>query len=240
MTDASTLLKISDLVAGYGKLDIIQNINFDVNLGEIVSLIGPNGSGKSTLLKSIFGLTDVHSGNIDFAGIDITRKSPDVIAKLGIAYVPQRENVFPNLTVQENLEIGGVTLRDNKLTKSEIAKVYQFLPIIGEMRARKARSLSGGQRQMLALGRAMMLRPRLLLLDEPTAALAPQVVAEVLSKVKSIRDGGVTILIVEQNARESLNISDKGVVLASGKKMFEGAPSEISENELIIKMFLGV
>jgi branched-chain amino acid transport system ATP-binding protein len=234
------LLEVKGLVSGYGKLAIVQDVSFQINEREITSLIGPNGSGKSTLLKSIFGLVDIHSGSIFFNGSEITKETPEKVALKGIAYVPQRDNVFPNLTVHENLEIGGVALRNRDLTRKEISKVYDFLPVLREMTKSKARTLSGGQRQMLALGRALMLSPRLLLLDEPTAALAPQVVSEVLSKIKQVRESGVAILIVEQNAREALNISDKGIVLASGKTVFQGPPSQISQNEQIIKLFLGV
>ena len=237
--NAKTILTLKNLVAGYGKLAVVHDVSFDVKQGEIVCLIGPNGSGKSTVLKSIFGLTEVLEGSVNFDEKNITRNSPEEIATKGIAYVPQRENVFPNLTVMENLEIGAVALKNHDLVKSEISKIFEFFPNLVELKGRKAKTLSGGQRQMLALGCAVMLRPRLILLDEPTAALAPQVVSDVLNKVKIIRDGGVTVLIVEQNAREALDISDRGVVLVSGKKMFEGRPSEISQNDQVIKLFLG-
>lgn len=233
-------MRVCDLLAGYGKLSIIHQISFEIGEGEIVSLIGPNGSGKSTLLKSIFGLTDIISGSIIFENQTITGMPPERVAKMGVGYVPQRENVFPNLSVRENLEIGATTLKDSKIVKNEIAKIFELFPVLYEMGKKKARTLSGGQRQMLALGRALVLRPKMILLDEPTAALAPQIVSDVLKKVKLIRDSGVTVLIAEQNAREALDISDKGIVLASGNKIFEGAPNQISGNEQIIKLFLGV
>jgi len=236
----SSLLQVQDLTSGYGKLSIVQGVSFDVRESEIITLIGPNGSGKSTILKSIFGLADVHGGKIFFDGKEITGAKPEEIARGGIAYVPQRENVFPNLTVYENLEIGTVTMKEKKLARDGISRVFEFLPVLKDVRKKKAGALSGGQRQMLALGRALVLKPRVILLDEPTSALAPQVVGDVLSKIKSVREAGTTILIVEQNAREALEICDRGVVLAAGKIIFAGKPAEILGNDQIIKLFLGV
>jgi ABC-type branched-subunit amino acid transport system ATPase component len=233
------VLSISDLSAGYGKLTIIHNVSMDVRDGEIVCLVGANGSGKSTLLKSVLGITDIFKGSIYHRGEDITKLPTEMIAGQKIGYVPQRDNVFPNLTILENLEIGGVTLRDKEVVRNEITNVMDLFPQLKESK-KKAKVLSGGQRQMLAIGRALIMQPQLLLLDEPTAALAPQVVNYVLGKVREIRDRGVTVLIVEQNAQEALRISDRGVVLASGEKVFEGNPQSISSNEEIVRLFLGI
>jgi len=232
-------LSITGLSAGYGKLTIVHDVSMEVRVGEIVCLVGANGSGKSTLLKSVLGITNIFSGSIYHRGKEITRLPTEMIAAQRIAYVPQRDNVFPNLTVLENLEIGGVTIHDKGVVRSEISKVTDLFPQLKEFK-KKAKVLSGGQRQMLAIGRALIMQPRLLLLDEPTAALAPQVVTYVLNKVREIRDGGVTVVIVEQNAQEALQISDRGVVLASGQKVFEGDPQSISSNEEIVRLFLGI
>jgi branched-chain amino acid transport system ATP-binding protein len=233
-------LEVQSLYSGYGKLVIVQDVSFTVEPSEIVALVGPNGSGKSTVLKSIFGLADVKSGSIVVDGESIVGKNTEDITTKRIAYVPQRENVFPNLTVRENLEIGAITLKDKAQTRAEIERVNSLFPQLREFSTKKARALSGGQRQMLALGRGLMLRPKILLLDEPTAALAPQVVTEVLKRISEIRDTGVTILIVEQNAREALAIADRGIVLASGSVVLENKPSSILNNEEIIRLFLGV
>lgn len=228
------------MVAGYGKLVIVHDVSFTVKPKEILALLGPNGSGKSTVLKSIIGIADVKSGNIAVDGMNIVGMNTENITKARLSYVPQRENVFPNLTVRENLEIGAITLRDKSQVRDEMERVVSLFPQLREFSSKKAGNLSGGQRQMLALGRGLMLRPKVLLLDEPTAALAPQVATEVLKKVGEIRESGVTVLIVEQNAREALAVSDVGVVLASGSVILEDKPLAILNNAEIIKLFLGV
>jgi len=233
-------LRVQNLTSGYGKLEIVHDVSFDVRSREIVALLGPNGSGKSTVLKSILGLADVKSGTVMIDGENIIGIKTEDIASKGVAYVPQRENVFPNLTVKENLEIGAITVRNKAQVEKEMIRVTSIFPQLGEFSKKKAGALSGGQRQMLALGRGLMLKPKLLFLDEPTAALAPQVATEVLKKVGEIRDSGVSILIVEQNARETLAISDRGIVLASGSVVKEDTPSAILGNEEMIRLFLGI
>ena len=231
---------MENLTSGYGKMEIVHGVSFDVGAREIVALLGPNGSGKSTVLKSILGLADVKSGIITIDGQNIMGMRTEDAATKGIAYVPQRENVFPNLSVKENLEIGAITIKNKRQVNEEMSRVMSMFPQLGEFSGKKAGSLSGGQRQMLALGRGLMLKPKILFLDEPTAALAPQVAAEVLKKVSEIRDSGVSVLIVEQNARETLAISDRGVILASGSVITGGSPSSILNNAQIISLFLGV
>lgn len=233
-------LIVQNLVSGYGKLVIIQNVSFSARQNELVALLGPNGSGKSTVLKSIMGLADVKSGNIAVDGRNIVGMKTEDITDVHIAYIPQRENVFPNLTVKENLEIGAITINDGQKVKENMESVMTLFPQLRHFSHKKAGNLSGGQRQMLALGRGLMLKPRILLLDEPTAALAPQIVSEVLKKISEIRETGVTVVIVEQNAREALGISDRGVVLASGSVILEDTPDAILHDPDITKLFLGV
>jgi branched-chain amino acid transport system ATP-binding protein len=233
-------LRVQNLISGYGKLEIVHDVSFDVRSREIVALLGPNGSGKSTVLKSILGLADVKSGTVSIDGEDIIGIKTEDVASKGVAYVPQRENVFPNLTVKENLEIGAITVRNKEQVEKEMARVTSIFPQLQEFSKKKAGALSGGQRQMLALGRGLMLKPKLLFLDEPTAALAPQVATEVLKKVGEIRESGVSVLIVEQNARETLAIADRGIVLASGSVVKEDIPSAILNNEEMIRLFLGI
>jgi ABC-type branched-subunit amino acid transport system ATPase component len=218
-----------NLVAGYGKMVILHGIDFYVERQEIVTIVGPNGSGKSTLLKAILGIAKVLEGKVIYEGKDITNERLDKISKMGMGYVPQTNNVFTNLTVKENLEMGAYTIKD----KSEIEKrMEEVLDIFPDLRGRLkqlAGSLSGGERQMLAMARALMAKPKVMLLDEPTAALSPKYVDLVLNKIKEIRDSGVTIILVEQNARKGLEIADRGYVLVTGKVAYTGPAKEILE-----------
>ncbi|HDJ89896.1 MAG TPA: ABC transporter ATP-binding protein, partial [Thermoprotei archaeon] len=232
------ILDIVDLYSGYGKLTIIQGVSLYVRDGEIISIIGPNGSGKTTLIKTVFGLTRIFSGKIFYNNIDITGKKPHIIASMGIGYVPQRDNVFTELTVEENLEIGAYLNHVDKIDDIR-EKIFQMFPILSERRKQKAGTLSGGERQMLAIGRALMSEPKLLLLDEPTAALAPKIVKQLLKKISEIRDQGVTIVLVEQNARSALEISDRGYVLVTGRKVLEDESKRLLSNPDLGKIYLG-
>ena len=233
------MLEIKNLVSGYGKLAIIQDITFAVNEGDLVAIVGPNGSGKSTLVKSILGLTSIFEGSIVYQGKEITKRKPEKIAAMGIGYVPQVANVFGDLTVLENLEMGGITVRSRKERSQRFQKVVSIFPILKERERQKAGLLSGGERQMLAVGRALMAEPKLLILDEPTAALAPIVAEQLFQKLAEIKEMGVTQVLVEQNARKALNLANRGLVLVQGKKAFEGAPEQISNDQEIIRLFLG-
>ncbi|MDA4128958.1 MAG: ABC transporter ATP-binding protein [Thaumarchaeota archaeon] len=234
------MLEIRNLISGYGKLAIIQDVSFKVDEGDFVALVGPNGSGKSTLVKSILGLTNIFEGSITFQGTNITRWKPEKIAKMKLGYVPQLANVFPDLTVSENLELGGVTIRDEDQRRHLRDRVVELFPILKSRPRQRAGLLSGGERQMLAVGRALMAEPRLLILDEPTAALAPIVAEQLLQRLVEIREKmNVTIVLVEQNARKALSLANRGLVLVQGKSAFQGTPDQISQDKDIIRLFLG-
>lgn len=234
-----SLFHTQDVTAGYYKLAIIQQITLHVKKGQILTIIGPNGSGKSTLLKSAYGLTKIFEGKAFFDGIDITGLPPDEITRRGIRYVPQINNVFPKLTIEENLEMGAYSTRERDTVKAEGDRVFALFSRLKERRKQKAATLSGGERQMLAIGAGIMTKPRLLLLDEPTAGLAPALVTDVLKKVCEIRDNGATIVLVEQHAEKALEIADQAAVLLAGKKVLEGTASEMLKREDIGQVFLG-
>ena len=235
-----SLLEVKDLVSGYGKIAIIQGISFKVNEGDFVAIVGPNGSGKSTLVKSILGLTDIFEGSVSFGGAEITRWKPEKIARLKLGYIPQIANVFPDLTVSENLELGGSTIGDREEKRRLRERVMALFPFLATRPHQKANLLSGGERQMLATGRALMADPKLLILDEPTAALAPLAAEQLYARLCEIREKmGVTIVLVEQNARKALSLANRGLVLVQGKSAFEGTPDQISQDRDIIRLFLG-
>ncbi|HEY6282798.1 MAG TPA: ABC transporter ATP-binding protein [Nitrososphaerales archaeon] len=234
------MLEIKNLVSGYGKLAIIQDVSFKVDAGDFVAIVGPNGSGKSTLVKSILGLTNIFEGTITFEGTNITNWKPEKIAKLKLGYVPQLGNVFPDLSVSENLELGGVTVRDERQKRKMRELVVELFPILKSRSGQRAGLLSGGERQMLAVGRALAAEPKLLILDEPTAALAPLVAEQLFQRLVEIRQKlNMTIVLVEQNARKALGLANRGLVLVQGKSAFEGTPDQISKDKDIIRLFLG-
>lgn len=233
------MLIIKNLSAGYGGPIIIENINLEIREGEIITMIGPNGAGKSTVLKSIFGLTKIEAGEILFFNQNLVGLKTSGIASRGICYVPQGRSIFPNLTVEENLRMGAYIRTDKKEIEKDLDYVYSKFARLHERRDQRSRLLSGGEQQMVALGRALMLKPDLLLLDEPSIGLAPKVVLEVFEKILEIRKDGTAILMVEQNANMALQISDRGYVLELGKNRFTGAGRELLEDPRISEAYLG-
>ena len=232
-----SLLTVQDITGGYGAADILHGVSITVKPGEIVSIIGPNGAGKSTVMKAVFGLIRIRKGRIFFQETEITGMRPDLIVRRGMCYVPQEYNIFPSLTVQENLEMGAF-LRKGDPAK-EIAKVYDLFPPIKDRRKQAAGTLSGGLRQMVAIGRALMLRPSLLLLDEPSAGLAPLFIDHIFEQIQKINRLGVGILMVEQNARQALRFSHRGYILVMGTNRYEDTGENLLGNREVAEMFLG-
>jgi branched-chain amino acid transport system ATP-binding protein len=231
------LLEIQDLYSGYRGVDILKGIRLKVNPGQIVVIIGPNGAGKSTVLKSLFGLATIRSGRVLFQGSDITHLPAEQLVRRGIGFVPQTHNVFPSLTVEENLEMGAFIRGDNYAPQLE--RVYELFPPLKEKRKQAAGSLSGGQRQMLAMGRALMAEPQLLVLDEPTAGLSPLYVEQTFALLQEINRRGVSILMVEQNAKQALAIADWGYVLSMGENRLEDTGPNLLHNPEVLELFLG-
>ena len=234
----SNILETKELSSGYGDITIIDNISMYLEPAEIVTIIGPNGAGKSTLLKAIFGLLPIFNGEVEFQGETITRKNPSEIVALGASFVPQTDNIFPSLSIKENLEIGGYQ-RINELDE-QIKKMFALFPELAKKSNEKASNLSGGQRQSLALARALMLDPKILLLDEPSAALSPVMRIFIFDKIKEIASLGVGILMIEQNAEEALKESDRGYVLAGGTIAFHDTAEAILTNPEVGQLFLGL
>lgn len=223
----STVLQSVSLTAGYGKIVIIRDVSIRMGKGEVVALIGPNGSGKSTFIKSVLGFARVFGGKIVYNGVDITGVRADSLIKMGIGYVPQVDNVFTDLTVEENLEMGAYVRTDKAGMEADMRDVYYMFPELKERRRERARNLSGGERQMLAIARAMMGRPNVLLLDEPVASLSPKATSLVFSRIREICRSGVPVLMAEQNVRGALAHSDRGYVLINGECVKEGSPEEV-------------
>ena len=226
-----------DITAGYGGVDIIKNVNLYVNEGEIVVIVGPNGAGKSTVMKSILGLLNLSSGSVDFSGKVITNMLPQDRVSLGIAFVPQTQNVFTGMTVQENLEMGAFLRQDN--ITDTIDQVYELFPVLKEKRNQSVGELSGGQRQQVAFGRALMTLPKILMLDEPTAGVSPIVMDDLFSRIIEVGKTGVGILMVEQNAKQALGIANRGYVMVNGENRIEGTGQELLNNPDVRKSFLG-
>jgi ABC-type branched-subunit amino acid transport system ATPase component len=231
------LLEAKRITAGYGETEILHRVFVKVNEGEIVSIVGPNGAGKSTLLKTILGLLKPREGKVILEAEDITAWEPDRIVRKGICYVPQTDNVFASLTVEENLEMGAFIRKDNY--QNQIKEVYTIFPDLEERRKDRAGKLSGGQRQMVAIGRALMLEPKIILLDEPSASLAPKLVRLIFQKITEINRSGVGILMVEQNIREALRIADQAYVLAMGRNRFHDTGQALLNNQAVGKLYLG-
>ena len=230
-------LKANNITAGYGGVDIINNLNLVVNEGEIVVIVGPNGAGKSTAMKALLGMLKLTDGSVSFAKDDITLMLPQDRVNLGIAFVPQTNNVFTGMTVEENLEMGGFIRSDD--IKHTIEDIYNLFPILKEKRNQNAGELSGGQRQQVAFGRALMTKPKILMLDEPTAGVSPIVMDELFARIIEVGKTGVGILMVEQNAKQALNIADRGYVLVNGKHSREGSGQDLLNNPEVRKSFLG-
>jgi branched-chain amino acid transport system ATP-binding protein len=234
---SDSLLQVRNLDAGYGDLRILTDVDLDVGDKEYVTIVGPNGAGKSTVMKSVFGLTSHMGGTVTFSDKDITGMKPDDIIYEGLGYVPQNDNIFGSLTVRENLEMGAYIL--DEVPQDALDEVFDRFPILEERREQKAGTMSGGQQQMLAMGRALMLSPDMLLLDEPSAGLAPDLVDEMFEKVDEINDSGTAILMVEQNAKEALRRCDRGYVLVDGENRYEDSGTALLNDEQVRQDFLG-
>lgn len=232
-----SFLSISDLEAGYGQMNILNGVDMVLEKGQIGVIVGPNGAGKSTLLKAMFGMLNITGGEILLEDENITGIAPELMAHHRVAFVPQEYNIFPTLTVHENLEMGAYIRRDDFSGLTE--QIYEIFPPLRDKRRQAAGELSGGQRQMVAVGRALMIEPRLLLLDEPTAGLSPMFMSEIFDRVLAINATGVTIAMVEQNAKQALGIAHKGFVLANGRNSFTGTGTELLANPEVARSFLG-
>ena len=230
-------LSAENMLGGYGETTILNDCSISVQRGEIAVIVGPNGAGKSTAMKAIFGMLDLRAGNIIFDGKDISDLKPQERVKSGMGFVPQTHNVFTSMTVMENLEIGGFTNQEN-LSKN-ISEVFKLFPVLEEKQKQLVGELSGGQRQQVAVGRALMTNPKLLMLDEPTAGVSPLVVKELFEKIISIARTGIAILMVEQNARQALEIADNGFVLVQGENKYTDKGSKLLSNKEVRKAFLG-
>lgn len=230
-------LELRDVVGGYGDTQILHGVSITVNPGEIVVIIGPNGAGKSTAIKAVFGLLKLSGGQILLEGEDITNTPPEKVVRNGVCYVPQTANIFPSLTVEENLEMGAYVREDD--FRPRLEEIYELFPPLREKRRQAAGTLSGGQRQMVAMGKALMLEPRILLLDEPTAGLSPKFRGEIFNIVKTVHAAGTPILMVEQNAKQALKIAHRGYVLVDGHNKYTGTGQELLNDPEVAAMFLG-
>jgi branched-chain amino acid transport system ATP-binding protein len=236
--DETYVLHADDLTAGYFPgVNILNSCSLTAKEGELVGIIGPNGAGKSTLLKAMFGLVRVHSGKVTLRGRDITNLRADALVKEGVGFVPQNNNVFPSLTIEENFQVG--CFQNPKLFNQQFERVAAIFPTMADRRKQRAGSLSGGERQMVAMGRALMMDPSVLLLDEPSAGLSPALQDEVFVNVKGINAAGVTVVIVEQNAARCLQIVDRGYVLDQGKNAYTGTGAELANDPKVIELYLG-
>ena len=231
------LLTIDNVVAGYvPEVDILSGVTINVKEGEIVTIVGPNGAGKSTLIKTVFGLLSPRSGQITFRNEEISGLKPHECTQRGLSYVPQLDNVFPTLTVEENLEMGSL---DHSKTHEQMDRMYALFPRLGERKTQPAGTMSGGERQMVAMGRALMLEPKLLMLDEPTAGLSPLYMDQIFERIVAVNRSGVGVLLVEQNAKQALAIGHTGYVLATGRNRFTDSAANLLANREVAESFLG-
>jgi len=239
MKNGDILLKVENLETYYGKVAALNGISFEVGYGQIVTLLGSNGAGKSTTLKTISGIINPSAGKVFFCGEDITNKPAHEIVKRGMVHLPEGRHIFKDLTVVENLELAAYTLKDPKERKRRLHKVYERFPILSKRSKQQGGTLSGGEQQMLAIGRGLMLEPKLLLMDEPSMGIAPLIVRDITEIVKSLHEDGATILLVEQNAKMALGLADYGYVLDTGNIVLEGKGAELRNNEKVVKAYLG-
>jgi len=236
---STQLLTAYELVGGYGAIDILHGVSLSVGVGEIVTVIGPNGAGKSTAFKTIVGFLRPKSGRVVFSGEEITGIRPDLVLRRGLAYVPQGRLVFPQMTVLENLEMGAYTVAEPARVAAALARVYELFPVLFERRRQKAGTLSGGEQQMLAIGRALMTAPRLILLDEPSLGLSPKFVTLIFDKLVEMKRAGYTLMLVEQNAARALAIADRAYALELGRNRFEGPGTALLADPEVKRLYLG-
>ena len=239
MIETTPLLRLRDVHVSYGAIRAVRGISFSVMPGELVALVGSNGAGKSTTLRAISGLVRPQIGTIEFDQRDITRVAPHSIVARGIAHVPEGRQIFASLTIEENLRLGAVTRRDRTALDQDLERVFELFPILRERYHQQGGTLSGGEQQMLAIGRALMARPRLLLLDEPSLGLAPIMVRRIFQVIRRLKDAGVTMVLVEQNARQALTIADRAYVFETGVITLEGEASELASNPEVERAYLG-
>ena len=233
------MLKVNNLNISYKRINAVRDVSFEIRDGEIVSLIGSNGAGKSSIMRAISGLVKIKSGSIALDGEEMAGKPPTQIVSAGIVHVPEGRQVFSRLTVEENLQMGGYLVKDRKLVKSRMEYVFDLFPVLRERLRQKAGNLSGGEQQMLAIGRAMVTGPKVLLLDEPSLGLAPLVVERVFEVIQKLQGGGMTILLVEQNAVDAMAISERTYIMESGAIVMAGASAQIAENDEVKRIYLG-
>ena len=233
------MLEVKNLSVSYGAIEAVKDISFTVNAGEIVSLIGANGAGKTTTLHTITGLVPAKSGSVMYNGVDLLKTHNNKIVTLGMAHIPEGRHVFTRMSVEENLEMGAFSLKDQSDLKQDLDMVYGLFPRLKERRNQKAGTLSGGEQQMLAMGRALMSHPKTILMDEPSMGLSPKLVKEIFSIIRKLHEQGITILLVEQNAKMALSIADRAYVLETGRITMEGDAKELLNNEQVRKAYLG-
>ena len=233
------LLHAADLTAGYGKMSILHGVSLEVRQGEMVSVIGPNGAGKSTAFKTIVGFLRPVSGRVTFDGQDITGLRPDQVLYRGLAYVPQGRIVFPQMTVLENLEMGAYIERDGRRIGEALERVYELFPILAERRRQRAGTMSGGEQQMVAIARALMTTPKLVMLDEPSLGLSPKFVSIIFERLTEMKRAGYTLMVVEQNAARALAVADRGYVLELGRNRFEGTGQSLLDDPEVKRLYLG-
>jgi len=232
------MLKIINLNSGYGEAKILYGVDLEINPSEVIALIGPNGAGKSTILKSVFGLADIYSGEIIFKNKNITKFKTHELIELGIGFVPQGRQIFPSMTVLENLQMGAFIIKSRDVVEKNVSDIFQKFPVFKEKQHELAGNLSGGQQQLLAIARALIKKPQILLLDEPSLGLAPKVTKEIFEKIVEIKNEGVAVLIVEQNAKQAVGIADRTYILENGKMVMQGN-KDILKNEKIRDIYFG-